>query len=68
MTTTDVDTGIRRATSDDRTALATTIAAGFFDDPVTRWLLPDVEQRQALVVPTFEIYVGAYRRRTERRT
>ena len=60
MTTTDVDTGIRRATSDDRTALATTIAAGFFDDPVTRWLLPDVEQRRALVVPTFEIYVGAY--------
>jgi GNAT superfamily N-acetyltransferase len=60
MTTTAVDTGIRRATSDDRTALATTIAAGFFDDPVTRWLLPDVEQRRALVVPTFEIYVDAY--------
>ena len=43
--TQSLDTGIRRAGATDRAAVAATVAAGFFDDPVTQWLLPDVEHR-----------------------
>jgi GNAT superfamily N-acetyltransferase len=55
-----LETGIHRAGATDRTAVAATVAAGFFDDPVTQWLLPDVEHRQKVIVPMFEVYVGAY--------
>ena len=33
-------------TSATRAAVAATVAAGFFDDPVTRWLLPDSDRRR----------------------
>jgi GNAT superfamily N-acetyltransferase len=51
---------IRRATATDRTAVAATVAAGFFDDPVVRWLLPDLAHRREVIVPMFEVYVDAY--------
>jgi len=68
-TTTDTaaasDTGtrattIRRAHTSDRTAVAATVAAGFFDDPVTCWLLPDLGLRRAIIEPMFELLAGAY--------
>ena len=58
--TQSLDPGIRRAGATDRTAVAATVAAGFFDDPVTQWLLPDVEHRREVILPMFELYVGAY--------
>ena len=51
---------IRRASSTDRDAVAATITAGFFDDPVTVWLLPDVERRREIVQPLFALYADAY--------
>ena len=50
---------IRRVGTSDLTEIAATVAAGFFDDPVTRWLVPDADQRRRLVQPMFELYVGA---------
>ena len=46
-----IDLFIRRAFPADRDAVAATITAGFFDDPVTVWLLPDVERRRKIVRP-----------------
>jgi GNAT superfamily N-acetyltransferase len=60
-----IDVGIRRAATTDRTAVAATVAAGFFDDPVTRWLLPDVERRREVIQPMFEMHVDAYLRHGE---
>jgi len=57
-----IDLGIRRATTTDRTAVAAIIAAGFFDDPVTRWLLPHVDRRRDVILPMFELYADAYLR------
>lgn len=58
--TQSLETGIRRAGATDRTAVAATVAAGFFDDPVTQWLLPDVEHRREVILPMFEVYADAY--------
>jgi GNAT superfamily N-acetyltransferase len=60
-----IDSGIRRAATTDTTAVAATVAAGFFDDPVTRWLLPDVDRRREVILATFEVYVDAYLRHGE---
>ncbi len=53
MTTTTHATGlgIRRATPDDETTVATTVAAAFYDDPVLVWLVPDPVRRQEVLVP-----------------
>ena len=58
--TQSLDTGIRRAGAADRKAVAATVAAGFFDDPVTQWLLPDVQLRREVILPMFEVYIDAY--------
>jgi len=58
--TQSLDTGIRQAGAADRAAVAATVASGFFDDPVTQWLLPDVEHRQEVILPMFEVYIDAY--------
>jgi GNAT superfamily N-acetyltransferase len=60
MITQDIDLGIRRAAITDRAAVAATVAAGFFDDPVTQWLLPDVDRRRQVVLPMFQLYVDGY--------
>lgn len=52
--------GIRKATSADRTTLATTITAAFFDDPVCRWLFPDDDRRREVLEPMFRVYLDAY--------
>jgi GNAT superfamily N-acetyltransferase len=66
MTCTSVnDLGIRRTGLGDIAAVAATVAAGFFDDPVTQWLLPDEHRRRQLVQPLFELYVGPYARKGE---
>jgi GNAT superfamily N-acetyltransferase len=59
-TTSTIDVRIRKASLADQETVATTIAAGFFDDPVTRWLLPDVSRRQEVIQPMFSLYAGAY--------
>ena len=63
MTITDpIAAGIRRADHSDQRAVATTVAAAFFDDPVTCWLLPDVDERRQVIVPMFEVYIEPYLR------
>ena len=59
------DRTIRRAGADEVDIVARTVAAAFFDDPVTRWLLPDVDQRQRVVEPMFRLYVTPYVRHGE---
>ncbi len=54
------DIRIRRATASDSPIVAATVAAGFFDDPVTRWLLPDVDPRRQIVTAVFQLYVEPY--------
>ena len=53
--TSATDLGIRRTDVSDTAAVAATVAAAFFDDPVTRWLLPDEHRRQQLIQPMFEL-------------
>jgi GNAT superfamily N-acetyltransferase len=64
MTTTTQATGlgIRRAGPDDEMAVATTVAAAFYDDPVLVWLVPDPVRRQEVLVPMFRLYAEAYLR------
>jgi GNAT superfamily N-acetyltransferase len=64
-TTAATDLGIRKAGPEDRDAVGATIAAGFFDDPVTVWLLPDVDRRREVIQPMFAIYADAYLRHDE---
>jgi GNAT superfamily N-acetyltransferase len=66
MSTPDTrDRTIRRAGADEVDVVARTVAAAFFDDPVTRWLLPDVDQRRRVVEPMFRLYVAPYVRHGE---
>jgi GNAT superfamily N-acetyltransferase len=55
-----VDVEIHRAAVTDRSTVAAIVAAAFFDDPVTQWLLPDPERRREVIVPVFELYVAPY--------
>ena len=63
-TSTDLDVR-RRFDASDVPAVAATVAAAFFDDPVTQWLLPDARRRRQLVRPLFELYVAPYIRHGE---
>ncbi len=65
LTRTTTDLGSRRAHTDDTVTVAATVAAAFFNDPVTEWLLPDEQRRQQLVQPLFELYVTPYVRQGE---
>ena len=59
--TTSTDLDVRRCSgARDVPAVAATVAAAFFDDPVTQWLLPDAHRRRQLVQPMFELYVAPY--------
>jgi GNAT superfamily N-acetyltransferase len=64
-TTDSVDVRIRRAATTDRGRVGAIVAAAFFDDPTTRWLLPDVRRRREVVLPMFELYVSLYLRHGE---
>jgi GNAT superfamily N-acetyltransferase len=54
------DLAIHRADLDETTAVAATVSAAFFDDPVTRWLVPDPVRRRALVQPLFEHFIRPF--------
>jgi GNAT superfamily N-acetyltransferase len=54
------DRSIRRAGVEDADVVARIVAAAFFDDPVTRWLLPDMDQRRQVVEPLFRLFVTPY--------
>lgn len=60
ITTEAVGIGIRRANASDRATVAATISAAFFDDPVTRWLLPDAQRRLEIIEPMLALYADAY--------
>lgn len=54
------DTRIRQAATTDLQRVASIVAAAFFDDPVTEWLLPDLDRRTELIQPIFELHVAPY--------
>ncbi|WP_421120017.1 GNAT family N-acetyltransferase [Aquihabitans daechungensis] len=54
------DLAIHRADADETAAVAATVAAAFFEDPVTQWLVPDLARRRALVQPLFEHYIEPF--------
>jgi GNAT superfamily N-acetyltransferase len=55
-----IDASIRRATVADTATVAATVAAAFFDDPVTRWILPDLDRRRQVATAMFRLYVEPY--------
>ncbi|MGH9222876.1 MAG: GNAT family N-acetyltransferase [Acidimicrobiales bacterium] len=58
--TQDTDLRVRKVGAEHRDAVAAAITAGFFDDPVTVWLLPDECRRAEILEPLFRLYVDAY--------
>ncbi len=58
--TIDLDLRIRRTDVSDTAAVAATVAAAFFDEPVTTWLLPNEQRRRQLIQAMFELYVAPY--------
>lgn len=54
------DHTVRHGTSADAATVAATVAAAFFEDPVTRWLLPDPERRRQVLLPMFRLHVDSY--------
>jgi ribosomal protein S18 acetylase RimI-like enzyme len=49
----------RRATAEDVTAVAETLAAAFHDDPVLSWCHPDPDRRRAVLPRSFAIIAAA---------
>jgi ribosomal protein S18 acetylase RimI-like enzyme len=48
---------VRKAGTDDASAVASALAAAFADDSVFRWILPDDRLRAAVVPPFFDLVV-----------
>jgi ribosomal protein S18 acetylase RimI-like enzyme len=47
---------VRKAQVADRATVSAVITAGFFDDPVTNWIIPDRADRPAVLPPVFGVY------------
>lgn len=63
MTMTDTITipvPVRRAKSHDREIAGAVLTASFFDDPVTEWIVADLDDRAAISPPMFELYFEAF--------
>jgi len=50
---------IVKASADQAEQVALTLAAGFHDDPIFRWLVPDDQRRREVLPPTFLLFAGA---------
>jgi ribosomal protein S18 acetylase RimI-like enzyme len=48
---------VRKANSEERPALAATLAAAFQDDPVFGWLLPEPRRRAAILPAAFDFFL-----------
>lgn len=59
-TTTAVAPTVRRAAASERATLTATLTAGFMEDPVVGWMLPDPNRRRELLEPLLGLYVDAY--------
>jgi len=58
--------GVRKARSpQDLEAVSRLLAAGFQDDPVLAWTIPDTRRRRELLPPTFALFVEALARHGE---
>jgi GNAT superfamily N-acetyltransferase len=63
MTTTELKPhvhAVRHALDADAADLSRIITEAFFDDPVTAWIAPDLDQRRAVARPMFDVYVDAF--------
>lgn len=60
MTLSTTQTAVRKAETNDRTATSAVLTAGFFDDPVTNWLVPERDRRPAIMPPVFGLYFDTF--------
>lgn len=65
ITTSRTHITVRQAVPEDRATASAVLSAGFFDDPVTEWLVPERDRRQAIMPPVFGLYFDAFRRHGE---
>lgn len=64
-TTSRTHFAVRQAVAEDRATASAVLSAGFFDDPVTEWLVPERDRRQAIMPSVFGHYFDAFRRHDE---
>lgn len=60
MTESKTHVAVRKADTADRTTVSAVLTAGFFDDPVTEWLIPDRGDRVAFSPPMFGLYFDTF--------
>jgi ribosomal protein S18 acetylase RimI-like enzyme len=65
MTTIQPPAVVRRATDTDHPDVARLLSAGFADDPVFEWMIPDRATRARCLTPFFSAFAGAVARRGE---
>jgi len=51
---------VRKAAPRDLPEMVATLAAAFFDDPVSTWWIPEPERREQLLPAVFDVVVDAY--------
>ena len=51
---------ISRASTSQRSHVATILSSAFKDDPIFSWILPDADRRAKLLQPFFEVFAEAF--------
>jgi len=59
-TTPSAPASVRRAGTDDRSQVVRVLTAAFGDDPVFAWIVPDPDERAALLPGVFDAFAEAY--------
>lgn len=60
MTTSKTRIAVRKADPADRPTASAVLTAGFLDDPVTHWLVPDPRRRPGTMPAVFGLYFDAF--------
>jgi ribosomal protein S18 acetylase RimI-like enzyme len=58
--TQQLSTAVRHAMPADRPAIANALSRAFHDDPVGSWLVPDGDQRQAVLPRMFDLFADLF--------
>lgn len=65
ITDTSTPLTVRRADAADRSTVVGVLSAAFLDDPVFVWIVPDRDERAALLPGIFDAFADAYARHDE---
>jgi GNAT superfamily N-acetyltransferase len=60
ITNSKTQIAVRKAEAGDRARATEVLTAGFFDDPVTEWIVADRGARPAILPPMFELYFDTF--------